>query len=162
LENAEKYFTSSIQILTPNGFKDFDGIVKYWHDQYLVFHFEGEKNPIDTALDHRFIIDNKEVFAKDIRIGDFISGKKIENIELNSNGGYFYDPLNVKDGEIYLHDNGIVSHNSFHGTGDTLFSGESLLRQKAIEPIEKREDGSVNIYTSRSVPKQQNFAYSLS
>jgi hypothetical protein len=36
--------------------------------------------------------------------------------------------------------------NSFHGTGDTLFSGEALLRQRAIDPIEQREDGLVKIY----------------
>ena len=133
---------TEIKILTPTGFQSFDGIQRYWHEEYLKFTFD-DNSIVETAMDHRFIVNHKEVFSKNIRIGDNL-GKVVKHIVKVSEGDYFYDPLNVKNGSIYSHDKNLVSHNSFLGTGDTLISAEILLSQKAREPIFRRD--GINIY----------------
>ena len=114
----ETFETNDIKILTPNGFQSFDGVARYKHTKKV-------KNfGVYSALDHKFIIDGKEVFAKDL------------NPNYEECDEYFYDPVNVGNGNIYLHDNNLVSHNTFHGTGNTLINAEALLSLKAEEPIQ--------------------------
>lgn len=121
-----------MKILTPNGFQPFEGVARYWHDKSLKFVFEDGN--VESAYDHRFIINGKEVFARDVKIGDNI-GKTVKDIIKISEGDYFYDPVNVSNGKIYNHDNGLISHNTFLGAGNTLISGASLLKMKASNPI---------------------------
>jgi len=124
---------TSIQILTPNGFKNFGGVKRYWHDESLRFTFDDDTT-LKTAFDHRFIVNGLEVFAKDITAGQDI-GKRVKSVEAINEGEYFYDPVNVEDGKIYSHDGALVSHNTFHGTGNTLISADVLLALKAESPV---------------------------
>lgn len=135
--------TTNIQILTPNGFKNFDGVKRYWHDQSLRFCFD-DGSSLKTALDHKFIIGGFKVFAKDIVVDQNI-GKRVSSIEIINEGEYFYDPVNVGDGRIYSHDGSLVSHNTFHGTGNTLIAADVLLGMKAEVPIYIQD--SVKVYT---------------
>ena len=121
-----------MKILTPNGFQPFEGVARYWHDKSLKFVFEDGN--VESAYDHRFIINGKEVFARDVKIGDNI-GKTVKDIIKISEGDYFYDPVNVSNGKIYNHDNGLISHNTFFGTGNTLISADALMNMKAVNPI---------------------------
>ena len=133
----------NMKILTPSGFQPFEGVARYWHDKSLKFIFED--GAVESAYDHRFIIDGKEVFARDVRIGDNI-GKVVKDIIEISEGDYFYDPVNVLNGKIYNHDNGLVSHNTFFGTGDTLIDAEALMKLRSKDPISYREGGALKIY----------------
>ena len=123
----------NMKILTPSGFQKFDGVARYWHEQSLKFIFN-DLSEVQSAFDHKFIVNGKEVFAKDIKVGMDI-GKVVDDIIIISEGDYFYDPINVDNGNIYSHDNILVSHNTFHGTGNTLIAPEILLKLQAIEPI---------------------------
>ena len=136
--------TLKIQILTPSGFQPFYGIKKYWHDQSLKFTFNDD-TIVESAYDHRFIVDGKEVFARDVSVGDNI-GKIVKDVTSITEGDYFYDPVNVANGKIYNHDNGLVSHNTFFGTGDTLINAQTLLSQVAQPHSEVLEGGNLLIY----------------
>jgi len=132
-----------MKILTPSGFQPFDGVARYWHDKSLKFVFED--GVVESAYDHRFIVDDKEVFARDVRIGDNI-GKIVKDIIEISEGDYFYDPVNVSNGKIYNHDNGFVSHNTFFGTGDTLINTETLMAFRAKPYKRLLENNSLYVY----------------
>ena len=65
-------------VLTPNGFKDFDGIKKSINS-YLEFILENGKS-IGVTSNHIFVIDNNEVFANTLKLGDYletIDGKSL-------------------------------------------------------------------------------------
>ena len=133
----------NIEILTPSGFQKFDGIKRSWHKESLKFIFD-DNSCISTTLEHVFILDGKEAFAKDIIIGNNI-GKVVKNIiKENNDGEWFYDPLNVDNGHLYYHDNYITSHNCFLGNGDTLIDGEHLLKMSAQKPL--YDKGSTRVY----------------
>lgn len=142
MEDKNKGSAINIQILTPSGFQPFDGVARYWHDKSLKFIFED--GSIESAYDHRFIVNSKEVFARDVKIGDNI-GKTVKEIIQISEGDYFYDPINVSNGKIYSHDNGFVSHNTFFGTGDTLISADTLMSLRSM-PYKMRTADDVFIY----------------
>jgi hypothetical protein len=141
--------SSSIQleILTPSGFQKFDTVCRYWHDEALCIYFE-DGTKIKCAKLHRFIESltaglTYEVFAKDVPIGGTISGKVVKWVDTIKEGDWYYDPINVQNGEVYLHDGGVLSHNSFHGTGNTLINAETLLSLKAENPIFTQNDVKV-------------------
>lgn len=140
-----------MKILTPSGFQPFEGVARYWHDKSLKFIFED--GVVESAYDHRFIVDGKEVFARDVRIGDNI-GKIVKDIVEISEGDYFYDPINVSNGKVYNHDNGFVSHNTFFGTGDTLVNAETLMNFRAKDPIRILENDSARLYHEPERDKQ--------
>lgn len=125
-----------MQILTPSGFKKFDGIKRYWHDSGVVFKFS-DGTSLKTTLLHRFIIKGKEVYSKDVEVGQDIGKVVIDKVVTNK-GDYYYDPVNVSDGSIYNHDDSFTSHNTFLGTGDTLIDPETLIDLRAKNPIETR------------------------
>lgn len=122
----------NLEILTPTGFQKFDGVKRYWHNEYLKISFD-DATQVECALDHRFMINESEIFAHDLFIGQNI-GKIISNIEIIKDGAYFYDPINVANGEVYTHDDVFTSHNTFYGTGDTLIDPATLMGLRAIDP----------------------------
>lgn len=143
-EKQNKDFAANMKILTPTGFRSFDGVKRYWHDKYLKFIFEDDTT-VECAVDHKFIVNNNIVYAHSLSVNDYI-GKKIKEIVQINIGDYFYDPVNVDNGNVYNHDNVLVSHNTFLGTGDTLINGETLMKLRAIEPIKTLEKGDLKIY----------------
>lgn len=123
-----------MKILTPSGFQPFEGIAKHEHCEYLKFHCS-DSSVLRTALLHRFVLNNKEVFAKDISVGTKLSPTKtIKKIEKVKKPIFLYDPLNVENGKLYFHDVDIVSHNSFLGTGNTLIDGNVIMGMVGVEP----------------------------
>lgn len=126
--------------MTPSGFQPFDGIRRTWHESGLRFTFD-DNTTLQTALEHIFIVNKKEVFAKNIVVGDNI-GKHVTKID-SAPAQYFYDPLNVGDKRIYCHDKKFVSHNSFLGTGNTLISADALMGLTSQEPEFIREGTKV-------------------
>lgn len=144
MENQNTSSPINIQILTPSGFQSFDGIKRYWHDKYLKIIFE-DNTTVECAFNHKFIINHNIVYAQFLNISDNI-GKKIKEIIQVNSGDYFYDPVNVRNGRIYNHDNGLTSHNTFFGTGDTLINAETLMNFRAQPYLRLIEGNSVWIY----------------
>jgi len=152
MENTNTRSPINIQILTPSGFQSFDGVKRYWHEKYLKFIFE-DNTAVECAVDHRFIINDKEVYARDVLIGDNI-GKIVSRINKINEGDYFYDPVNVGNGSVYNHDQGFVSHNTFFGTGDTLIGAEVLLSLRRKDPINVTRD---NVYVYEESKKDHQY-----
>jgi len=129
-----KLLDKPLKVKTPNGYKTFTGIQKYTKKTYLLITTIGE---IETAELHRFVVDGKEIFAKDLKVDDSLQTEtgytKIKKI-IKGPVKDVYDLTNV-DGEIY-YTNGILSHNTFLGSSATLVSGTAL---KNIVPM-KDED----------------------
>lgn len=142
MENKNTSTAFSMQILTPKGFKPFDGVKRYWHESGVAFTFTDESK-LRTSRLHRFIVNGNEVYSKDINVGDDI-GKVVVDKKIINEGDYYYDPVNVNDGSVFSHDDKFVSHNTFHGTGNTLISGDKLLQLKAENPI--YEQDKVRVY----------------
>lgn len=124
----------NLQILTPNGFQPFDGVSRYFHTNFIEFSFLKNK-PLRTALDHRFIVNGEEVFARDIKINDDIGDIVLNCVLIENEGEWFYDPMNVREGSIFYHDDNLISHNSFHGSGNTLINAGALLKLKSKQPL---------------------------
>lgn len=133
-----------MKILTPSGFQPFDGIKRWEHDSYIRFTFnDGEE--LSTSEKHRFIVQGKEVYSNQVKIGDDI-GKVVVGIQYVKQKKYFYDPVNVGNGSVFNHDKHFVSHNTFFGTGDTLINAETLMGFRAEPPLKLIEGNSVWIY----------------
>jgi intein/homing endonuclease len=134
-----------MKILTPNGFQPFDGIKRWEHSSYIKFTFDdGEE--LSTSEKHRFIVNGDEqIYSDQIKVGDDI-GKVVSNIERINQRNFFYDPVNVANGSVFNHDNSLVSHNTFFGTGDTLISAEVLLNLRSRPPINTYESGNLKVY----------------
>lgn len=109
----EKRNCEDYEIWTPDGWKDFSGVGKtIEYEEYKV----SLRNGIELvcADNHILFSDDKEIYAKDLNIGDFIETEngdiEISNVEKLSTSSNMYDCLDV-DGECY-YTNGIKSHNS--------------------------------------------------
>ena len=144
MENKNKSFAFNIEILTPSGFQPFDGVKRYWHDKYLKFVFEDD-TIVECTHDHKFIKDHNVVYARFLNVGDNI-GKCIKEIIHVNSGDYFYDPINVSNGKVYTHDNGLISHNTFFGTGDTLINADTLMAFRAKPYKRLLENNSLYVY----------------
>lgn len=145
MEKKNQDSTFNIEILTPTGFQSFDGVKRYWHESFIRVYLTNGKS-IDAANDHRFLMKGEWVYAKELIAGNLIgSGEEVSAIEEIFEGGWFYDPVNVANGETYLNDGNVVSHNTFLGSGDTLINPVTLLGMRGIPPKYQTKEG-VKIY----------------
>lgn len=136
-------FTGSIQILTPSGFRSFAGIKQSKAERLLQFTLEDGRS-FSCTHDHKLILNSfSQKYAREFFVGESLDESKIVRID-DVDGGFVYDPVNVEGGNIYLHDDGICSHNCAIGSTDTLVAAEHLLALKASIPIETIR--SVKIY----------------
>jgi len=117
------------EILTPNGFNNFDGIKKLQKDKY----FEIELNTgkmIKCSIEHRFVLDGIEIYAYELypgcKIDSVDDGMYVKNIQLINDNIELYDIIGVGNDNIFNVDD-IVSHNC---DADFLTSGESV-----VDPI---------------------------
>lgn len=135
-----------MQILTPSGFQSFDGILRSKSPDILI-EIGLSTKAIKVTPEHRFVVSSGvERLAKDLVIGDSLNGNEIISIKRidNKEDVFVFDPINVRGGNVYLHDGNIASHNCAIGSADTLIAPEFLLSLKA-EPIIETVRG-VNIY----------------
>jgi hypothetical protein len=143
------------EILTPSGFNTFKGIQKLHKNDTLNIIFK-DFTSIKCSENHRFISNGKEVYSRDLNVGDLIDTKN-GNIEI-----YFiercigdielYDILNVGDDNLF-YVNDLVSHNcdaDFITSGHTVIEGELLQwyrKTTILEPISKQGfDGNLWIW----------------
>jgi hypothetical protein len=104
------YKNTQFEILTDEGFKDFEGLIigKNRDKTKLTF---GDDTSLICTPKHKLMIDKKDyVYAKDSCIGDVVYGdKEIREIETYSSDDLVYEILDVKDIHRY-YVNGILSH----------------------------------------------------
>lgn len=127
------------RIKTPLGYKDFSGVVSKTTDTLIRFDFDDTF--IRVSPKHVFLTDSGFSFAKDLSIGQTITGKKISKITLLTEGPYIvYDPVGVEESETY-YSNDVVSHNTeFLGSSNTLIDGNKLAQLTYIDPILTNND----------------------
>lgn len=138
------------EVLTPTGFKNFSGIRKTTKSKVVQITLSN-KQYIEASEDHRFIIDGKEVFAKDLEKGqEIVPNIKVVEVYFKIKDSLLYDLTDVGDDSLYLAD-GIVSHNcDFLSSGDTVVEVETLSFYEETyvkDPLEKRGvDGNLWIW----------------
>lgn len=127
------------KILTPNGYSDFDGINAIEKDEIIKFELQN-RIEIKCSVDHKLLTHNGFVQSNDIEENQYISTiggfKKIIKKEKIKGKEILYDPINVKEQNIY-YSNGIISHNcEFLGSTNTVIETEVLkkLMNSWIEP----------------------------
>lgn len=117
-------YTNSYEILTEDGFKDFDGIVKSNKETVKILFTDGSN--IITSTTHRFKTDVGYKKSEEYVVGDYIQNREIYSIEKHGVIEVF-DPLNV-DGDEYISNN-LISHNcSFLGSSLTLIDAQTLFK----------------------------------
>lgn len=151
-------FQSKYEVLTPNGWMDFDGIKKTSSSSTIEIETSCG-NKLTCTSNHRISTDVGFVCAQDLRVGDFIHtgrGNEVVTSIIYSDAQIdVYDLLDVKGGNVYF-TNGVVSHNcEFLGSSGTLISGERLKVLKDLQPVAK--SGSVKQYT----PPTEGHVYAL-
>lgn len=132
-----------IKILTPSGYQSFEGVSRWWHEKVVEVTFSDQR-VLKCALDHRFIVNDNEIFAKNISKGHRVGKSTVLSTRILSEPQWLYDPVNVANGSIYCHDDTLVSHNTFGGTSNTLINGNILLGMTAENPLEQYRD--IKIY----------------
>jgi len=130
------------QILTPNGYEDFDGIQKVKRDKFCKVVFK-DNTEIECSTDHVFLSGKEEFKAKDLQKDDCISSKNgykiVKSIELVDESIELYDLINAGKDHVY-YTNDILSHNCcFDGSNNTLLHGDVLDKLIPIDPIDIKE-----------------------
>lgn len=158
--------TKNIEILTPDGFKKFDGL-QIQDKEVLKITFNNYSVPFICTPDHLINYDDSTDNFK--AASEFIKGDLISHNEL----GYLtiksvrklkkravYDILEVNNNDSLYLSNGIKSHNcSFLGSNKSLLDGETIrnLIDSKGTPIEYKHNGKFRIF---ELPKQ-GFEYIL-
>jgi len=128
-------------IKTPTGFKTFSGIQKVYKPFYHWIIFDDETE-IKCSENHSF--GSEKIKASNIKVDDFLQGRRVVYNEIVEEGIYLYDLLDVGEDNLY-YSNNIISHNcEFLGSVDTLIHPSKLKSLVFDDPI-KRSKG-LDIY----------------
>ena len=149
------------KILSPQGMSEFQGVRKVTKNQYLII--KTNKRELTCSLTHKFIIDGKQIIAKDLISGIFLTKQqKIIDVTYTKGEIQLYDIVQVKDNNIFIIEDGIISHNcQFASSGDNVISNEVLqaLDKECIsEPIQKMHHDELWVW--RFPQKQENYILS--
>ncbi len=134
------------EILTPDGWKDFSGVLKTKHTSYLRIEFEDGSN-ILCSLTHRIKCNNRFIESHHLKIDDVIENKKIIWIDKIEEEIELYDPVNVGDRHEYI-GNGIINHNcvEFIGSAGTLISSFALKNLVYINALKTLLEHKLKVY----------------
>lgn len=145
------------EILTPSGFKPFRGIRKTSKDNVVVIKLSNNQY-IKASQDHRFIVEKKEVLAKNLKVGDTLA-EGVEVVLTTKEKGNFllYDPVDVGTDHLFIADE-LTSHNcDFLASGDTVFEPDDLSFYEQTyqkDPAERRGvDGNLWIWEQADYSK---------
>ena len=90
----------NFQVLTSNGFKDFDNVKKTVRTDNIKIYFGDDF--LITTPEHKYYTGKDFVYAEDIKINDVIFGKHVTKIEKNVKcTNEFFDLINVSDGHHF-------------------------------------------------------------
>lgn len=129
-ENANFAENLGVEIQCPDGFRPFYGVQRSRHSQVLVTEL-ADGTEVVSSLNHDFRSFRSPTVRQEI----------VEREE------WLFDPVQVAGDHLFLHDSGCVSHNcSFHGSTNTLLSGEALLALAPSDFVDKSGDGCALVY----------------
>ena len=126
------HYTSNkrYEVLTPDGFKDFDGITETYKDDLVRIHTENGY-VLTCTYDHQLLLNDEWEMAISVFEDDYIStqyGKsKVIRIDHHIEGELVYDLIGVKDVSCYYTDK-VLSHNC-----DLVFLDEAAHVEKDME-----------------------------
>jgi hypothetical protein len=138
------------QILTDEGYKQFNGIRKSLVKNKLLTIVFDDDSHISITHEHRFVVDCVEVFAKDLNVGFKLQSsdgyKSIKSID-SCGDDYVYDIIDVGSSNNTYYTNDILSHNcQFLGSSNTLIDAEILERILPKEPVEYKWNGVFKVF----------------
>lgn len=144
--NDDVKINDRFMIKTNNGYETFDNIISKGSMKTLLFKTNNES--IEVSFKHKFVVNNIEVVAETLRIGDYletINGlEPIISIEEQQSEKEVFDILNTNSHTFIA--NNINNHNcSFLGSSHTLISSDKLAKMTIIEP-ELIRDNKLKIY----------------
>ena len=154
------------QVLTSNGFKNFDAVKETIRTDGLRITLQNGKY-IDCTPEHKFYIDGF-IYAKDLKIGDVLlyNGTKIKIKSISkTTETRFYDLINVSDGHHYTANGIEVSNcaflppNRYAKFTDSFFPAQAALAWKK-NIIISTANGLNHFYTlvkGAQTPKKQSF-----
>lgn len=134
---------STYEVLTPTGFQDFEGLKQVTHSKHLKIIFD--TSTLVCSMDHRFIAEDQEVIAKNLKSGTKLHNSVVRGVEIVQQEVQLYDLVNVANGHVYFTNN-VISHNcdcDFLTSGHTVIPTETLAMWESRadmihEPAEKR------------------------
>jgi len=136
-------FKSNIRykVQTPDGFQSFSGMRKTTKSEVVELELSNSKK-IQASLDHKFIINSAECYAKDIKVGDKLTPTiSATSVEIKTGDFILYDLTDVGLDHLYIADD-IISHNcDFLTSGHSVIDGEIIKWYEdnvAKEPLERR------------------------
>lgn len=127
------------EILTPDGFCDFDGIKKMTSNNNLIIEFM--YTSITCTHNHIFYLDdNKTILASELSIGDSMPttyGVDVVRVITKLDGNIdVYDVLEVGNENHYFYASGLISHNcDFIGSVSTLIDHHFLKSLVIKDPL---------------------------
>lgn len=144
-------YNKKYDIFTKHGFVDFDGIGKFGEKEKILRIVLTNKNLLDVSMNHIFIVDDKEIYAKNLNLGDYLETEQgdfeIIDINLLDDEYFVYDILDVKSNDNSYYVNGINSHNcKFLGSSNTLIETDTLETIEFQLPIDYKWNGLFRIY----------------
>lgn len=110
LKNKKFFKNTKYEILTKDGFKDFDGIFIGENKNKILLQFESKKSLLCTSKHKLMVNTNDYKFANELKIGDILfNNEKISNIQTFINDELMYEFLEIKDNHTYFA-NDILCH----------------------------------------------------
>jgi len=129
------------EILTPDGFKSFDGLNAILGHTLRVF--AGSRLLLEASTKHRILTNTGFKTLAELRTGDIVLTKQGTTIVTRIEDGSeyaLYDPINVAHPEQAFYTGDVVSHNcDFMGSANTLVAPWKLAQLSYVDPIEVRD-----------------------
>ena len=143
------------QIKTPTGFEYFHGIQKKIVDTLYTINLDDDTS-IKCSGNHALLSDYGFILAKDLKVNDTITNKRITNIEYEIGNFEVFDPVGIDKHHSYF-SNGVVSHNTFFlGSSNTLVSGKKLQEMSYIDPIAEHDGLRIYEYPIKEDDEKDN------
>lgn len=161
LEDLYDSKKENLLIKTQSGYKDFDGIRRTENTGLVI---KTEKSEIRCTEDHRILVgkcNSGKIYrkAKNLNACNKINKDIVINIEIDKNKKYYYDPINVRDGNNYISDN--ITHHNCAVIDETAFIRPSIFSEfiDAFLPSQAALSWKKNIILS--TPKGQNHFFDI-
>jgi hypothetical protein len=117
---------SRYKIQTPSGYQFFSGMRKTAKSEIVEIKLT-DNTYFEASLDHRFVVGDEEILAKNIRQGfKFSINKEVESVNFKKGTFNLYDPVDVRGGSLFIADS-LTSHNcSFLSSGETVVEPDDI------------------------------------
>jgi len=134
------------EILTPDEWKNFDGIKVTTKNEYLTLHFD-DGTKLECSKNHLLKVNDKFIEAQEIKIYDKIHHKQVIALyETRNKPIELYDPVNVGSSHEYI-GNDLIHHNcEFVGSAGTLISSVALKNMVFMDALKELLDHKLKVY----------------